>query len=286
MEKESTLLKSIRLSFLFCLLSMILFGTISQAANHEKIEIGSHTWVVVNYFAQKEFSNLNNYISDKEKSSILSHPTFGESLSKPENASYHILQENDNSVIYSISLMEQGEHIDIYCYLSKYNNVWKIDAIRSLTETSKIKKMVNKLSKKSNLSESQKYIFENSRLILGSDENLKSYFQNNVSKIQNIVSSFENTESSKTVCHVTCKNPNDGCASSTENKIVNMLKELNFHSVEKNSNGSLSVVVGELNDAKVGFMYNISKNKIPRMSSDEYYYVEQIIPNWYIFKTN
>lgn len=280
------MLKSIRLSFLLCLSTMFLSGTIIQASHHGELEVGYHKWVVANYFAEKEFPDLNKYISDKEKTSILSHPTFGESLSSPENASYHILHETDNSVIYSISLIEQGEHIDIYCYLSKYNNVWKIDAIRSMTETSKIERMVSKLTKKANLSESQKYLLENSRLILSSDEELKSYFESNVSKIQNIAFSFENAKTSTTVCHVTCENPNDGCASKTENKIVSMLKELNLHSVEKGSNGSLAVVIGEVKDTKVGFMYNASKRNIPQMNPDKFYYVEQISPNWYIFKTN
>ncbi len=280
------MLKSIRYSLLFCLFSIFIFGANSQATSLEKLEIGSHEWVVANYFAQKEFPNLNNYISDNEKNSILSHPTFGESLSNPENASYYMLQETDNSVIYSVSLVEQGEHIDIYCYLSRYNNAWKIDAIRSLTETSKIERMVNKLSKRSNLSDSQKYILENSRLILSSDEKLKSYFESNVDKLQRIVNSFESDKSLKSVCHISDKNSTENEFSAIEDKIVSLLKELKFHSVEKTSNGSLSLIIGKLKDARIGFMYTTSKNKTPRMSPDEYYYVEQIIPNWYIFKTN
>lgn len=250
----------------------------STLGNPEDLIEGSHHWVVYNYFACKDFPDLKKYISEKERNLILSHPTFGESLSSPENATFTILKEAPHQVVYHVSLNENELHVDLYCFLSEHKGIWRIDAIRSLSNTHTYQKTVNRLSSFSNLSESDAYKFENSQLVLSSDMKLKQYLITNLEFFKKILISLPNQQHTVTV--------EDNHSSSKNNpEIVHLLKKVYLNSVRKNNDGSAEFVIGGESNSHVGYMYIPEGARVPSLSADKYIYIEEIVPNWYIYKT-
>jgi hypothetical protein len=151
---------------------------------------------------------------------------------------------------------------DLYFYLTLSGTSWKVSAMRSLALTGIIEMAMQELQNKPKLTTQERQELANMRLTLSLDRDLRAYFKKNRSQFDRLRKLA--AKDSKT-------------AEDSLHKLG-----LSYFSNEKGTN--LKFVIGGAVDNTVGFIYSPS-NRPPKITPDEYIWVEKIADKWFLFRT-
>ena len=197
-------------------------------------------------------------------------PTFGKMAAAPDK----VVLINPTSAVGRVQhFAENGDVTDLYFYLS-LDGVWRVRAMRALALTGIVRGAYEYLKSKSTRTAEEEEQFANTQLVLASDEVLRGWFKQNQPDLNKL---FELSKVMK-----------PGDFSSTENPkyagLKSQLRLLHLSLAEAKENGNVEFVIGGVTDNTVGFLYSPS-NHPPAISSDEYIWVEEVAPKWFLFRT-
>lgn len=223
-----------------------------------------------------EFSNHQSLNSPEAKAILVDEAlnwkgtTFGKLAAAPDK----IVVINPASAVGRVQhYSEDGEVTDLYFYLTR-EAAWKVRAMRALALTGIIRGAYQYLKSKPSRTPEEEAEFANTRLLLSSDEVLRAWF------VQNATAMNKLYQSSKVM--------KLGDFSSTDNpryaELKRQLSSLHLSLAEAKENGNVEFVIGGITDNTVGFLYSPS-NRPPAISSNEYIWVEEVAPNWFLFRT-
>ena len=195
-------------------------------------------------------------------------PGFGQLAAAPDKI---VLLDAQNAVGRIQLIGKESRVVDLYFYLTLAGS-WKVKAVRTLSLTGIIEGAYQYLKTKPNLTAEEKDELGNFELLLASDEVLRSWFEAK-SGIMNALYQMSR-----------------GLKAGSEEKdpryaeIKARLKALHFAGIQVDTDGTVEFVIGGVTDNTVGFLYSPA-NQPPKISPDSYIWIEQVAPNWFIFRT-
>ena len=215
------------------------------------------------FFGHSGVSDKKSVYHGEMLTYYVNKPTLGKSLPKDAKANFREVFKTQNSAAYAV-LLSQGEKTqDWYAFLVRANKKWKISAIRTLAIPGLFYLGLKELENKTSRTTEEEWKYQNMLLTIKRDKDLKDYLKSHIDEFNKIVSSFKsgNKEASK-----------------------KMAKKLLIDSV-KTENGIYKLLTGGIMDNSVGFMFIPSDVNQPIMEPEELIYLENIVSNWYIYKT-
>lgn len=199
-------------------------------------------------------------------------PTFGNLTDAPDKV---VLLDQKRAVGRFQRFGANAQITDVYFYLNDENG-WKVTAVRLLALTGMIEQAYLGLKAKTNLTEDEKGLLGNFKLTLAPDAELKSWFLDHKKPLDDLCVLLA-ARSKKSVLSVKRDDQ-------TFPEAAGLLRKLDLSTTSVNENGEVEFVIGGVTDNTVGFLYSASKNP-PKIDPSSYIWVEEVAPNWYLFRT-
>lgn len=150
---------------------------------------------------------------------------------------------------------------DVYFYLTLSGGAWKVSALRSLALTGMIEMAMQELQKKPLPTPQESEELANMKLTLSLDRDLRAYFQSHRAQFEQLRA-------------LAAKQP-DAARS--------RIKKLGMSALQTNG-ANTKFVIGGMVDNTVGYLYSPT-NQPPKISPEEYIWVEKIADKWFLFRT-
>jgi len=225
---------------------------------------GSPDWLVDMFFKQTQFPNKENYLSG-EMLKDAKNPTIGEELNGGANVTIKQFEAVNGKSVYGINIGGNRNSANFYCFLSNISGSWKIEAIRKFQVPAFIYDAVDSLSRIKNLPDSVASLLKSLELVVGSDEELQNYLAENINDFYNLVGAFQNK------------------ATERLNELMSRLA-LDYIFTDKNYPNCIFVSIAQFGRQEAGFIYSTNKAGLPQISPERFIYIDNVLPNWYVFR--
>lgn len=220
--------------------------------------------LVKQFFGQDGIKNKREVYAGEMLEHYLDKPTLGESLPKGIEVSLRVLENNPQREIYAVLLSKDGRSQDWYIYLVYDQNKWKISAVRNLALPGLFFMALQEVQSKANRTKEEEHQYQNMLLTLQLDSELKEFLHKNIDSLNAIALE----------------------AKTSQEKATESAKHLNLNFVGyESTSGIVDVNIGGILDNSVGYLFVPAGTEVPKMSDDNYIYIEHIVGNWYVYKT-
>ena len=231
----------------------------------QQFSTGSPEWLVDMFFCKNSFPDKVKYFSGEMLNEV-NEQTIGEELNGKGDISFHQITASNNEIVFAVEVTQNQKVIDFYSYLLNENNTWKIYAIRRFLLPSFIYTVRDSLANLSSLSPGDSTFFLSVQLFTASDNELKNFFKANQNNFQNLIYSFTNNnreEADKILSSIGC----------------------NAIYTDKKYPGCVFIQNLEFENMAVGFIQAAESKLLPEISVQEYIYIEEVSPGWFVFRT-
>ncbi len=225
---------------------------------------GSPEWLVDMFFSKASFPDKANYFSG-EMLNYIDEPTIGEELKGEGENYFHQIKVESDRLVYSVEIKTEIKTIEFYCYLSKYESNWKIDAVRRFLLPAFIYSVRDSLSQLNTLSSGDSVFFLSIQLFTATDYELKNYLEENLDKFRGLISLFNSNFKSQA---------DEALASVGCNAIYS----------DKKYPGCIFIQILKFETMEVGFIQAADAILLPEISLGEYIYIEEVTPGWFIYR--
>jgi len=220
--------------------------------------------LVKQFFGQDGIKNKREVYAGEMLEHYLDRPTMGETLPKGVEVILKALEKSPEREIYAVLLSKDGRSQDWYIYLVNEQNKWKISAVRNLALPGLFFMALQEVQSKTSRTKEEEHQYQNMLLTLQLDSELKEFLYKNIDSLNTIALE----------------------AKTSQEKATESAKHLNLNFVGyEPSSGIVDVNIGGILDNSVGYLFVPTTTKVPKMSGDNYIYIEHIIGNWYVYKT-
>ncbi len=244
------------------ILSLISFVTVpAQKSVYPK---NSPEWLVGMFFKQTQFPEKEKYFTGEMMQDV-SYPTIGEELNGRAEVIFRKIELNNQTGVYGIVIKDDGNTANFYCYVSNISENWKIEAVRKFQLPGYIYSSADSLSRIKNLPDSVSSLLKILKLLVGTDEQLKFFLSENINDFYNIVGAFDNKRADDL------------------NFLMNKLN-LEYIFIDEIYPQCIFILVGGFGRIEVGFIFSKNKSSVPKISPEQFIYIEEVLPNWYIYR--
>jgi hypothetical protein len=226
---------------------------------------GSPEWLIDMFFNRSSFLEKSYYYTGEMKNDV-EQPTIGEELNdRDAQILFYKIHDAEYEQTFAIELELDGRVIDFYCYIKIVNNIWKIEAIRRFLLPDFIYSVQDSLSNLSSSSEADINLLKTLKLFTMNDARLKNYLSNNINEFANVVWYFNQNE---------------------KEEVDKLLNILGCNAVYKDNRFSncIFIQINSFERMESGFIYATDSSNVPPMSSEEFIYIEQVLPDWFIYR--
>lgn len=246
----------------FKIFSIILF--ISSPIFSQQYSPGSTEWLVDMFFSQSEFPDKANYLTG-EMLNFTDDATIGEELAGKAIVNFHQIKTAESEAVFKIEVEQDKKIIDFYCFLSKQDNKWTINAVRRFLLPAFLYTVRDSLSQLSTLSSNDSTLFKTLKLFTASDEELMQYLETNLKNFRELVSAFDNNikdEINKYLALVGC----------------------NAIYADAKYPSCIFIQIQRFENMECGFIYTTESAILPEISLKDFIYLEEVNKNWYIYR--
>lgn len=248
--------------FLNILIAIILFTSLIFP---QQFSAGSPEWLVDMFFSKSSFPDKANYFTG-EMMEESDQKTIGEELNGLGAVLFHQIKATNSTCVFAVEVETDNKTINFYSYLIKDNNYWKITAVRRFLLPSFIYTVRDSLLDIDELSASDSVFLLSLKLFTASDQELKNYLGSNLEKFQNLISLFINNEKDKA---------DIALASAGCNAIY----------TDKKYPGCVFIQILTFENIEAGFIQAADAVLLPQISFQDYIYIEEVSPGWFVFRT-
>jgi len=241
------------------------FLIISCQTFSQQYSPGSPEWLVDMFFVKSSFSEKANYYSG-EMLNFANDKTIGEELAGKANVSFHQIKNAELEAVYKIEVVHNEKVIDFYCFLSEHDDKWTINAVRRFLLPSFIYTVRDSLSHLSTLSSKDSTLFHTLKLFTASDEELMIYIDTNLKNLKELVSAFNEN---------------------IKDKIDKSIAQVGCNAIYADAKypGCVFIQIHRFENMECGFISKTESASLPDISIKDYIYLEEAVPNWYIYRT-
>lgn len=232
--------------------------------NCQQFSTGSPEWLVDMFFSKNSFPDKANYFTGEMLNEV-DQKTIGEELSGEGEVNFHQINATNDKIIFSIQVKLDNSDIDFYCYLAREGNYWKIESVRRFLLPAFIYSVRDSLSQQNSLSSNDSVFFLSVQLFTSTDYFLKNYLKENLNGFQELISLFMSnlkSQADKSLASVGC----NAIYSDTKYPGCIFIQILKFETME------------------AGFINAANTLLIPEISAENYIYIEEVVPGWFIYR--
>lgn len=226
------------------------------------------------FFGQPEFEEKKGFYIGEMATTYSDAPTMG-FYTKGAAVVYRELASDQNQIVYAIDYRKDGETSNWYAYLRPDGDQWKLSAVRSLVLPGVFYMALEQAKAKPNLSPSEQWEIEIMELTAASDSQLKQHLRDNEAALKALTNiAFDD----QALIQASNEEPKTAAA---------RLYELHLSYAEPYSkiHGAIQFTIGGMRDDKVGYLFIPEGKEPPPMDPSNFIYIEEVLPNWYLFKT-
>jgi hypothetical protein len=247
------------LSFILTLISIITVP--AQKIVYPK---NSPEWLIDMFFKQTHFPEKEKYLFGEMLRDV-NYPTIGEELNGRANVIFRKVELDNRIGVYSVVVKDNGSIANFYSYLINVSGTWKIEAVRKFQLPKFVYSVVDSLSQISNLPDSSSSLLKMLKLVTGTDDDLKLYLSDNINDFYNAVGAFENQR---------------------KEDLKILMDKLNMDSIfmDQIYPQCIFILLGGFGRLEVGYIYCTNKSAIPKVSPERFIYIEEVLPNWYVYR--
>jgi len=243
---------------------------------------GSPVWIVQQFFARDSFPQADRYLDSSVLATYAATgSTFGTTLAPEVKVRVRSLEADAAHSTVAVEISDTATTFDLYCYLDRGPEGWKLSTLRSLSGTGIMWAVVAELDTMATIPDSMRYIYDNCKLTISSDSALKAYLTAHQVELDGMAEALNANGVRTRIAH----NAPRATADEVTRRVADMLEELHLASVEADSTGLVEVLVGGVGDNMVCYLYVPVGDLPPIIDRDRVIYAEYIIGRWYIFKT-
>jgi hypothetical protein len=231
----------------------------------QQFSVGSTVWLVDMFFNKSSFPDKANYYSG-EMLNESNEPTIGEELNGKGEIFFHQIKATNDENVFAVEVKLENKVIDFYCYLVKKENDWKINAMRRFLLPNFIYTVRDSLSNLKSLSLNDSSFYLSLKLFTMADAELKNYLTTNLNKFQELVSSFNNN---------------------MKDKADKLLGSVGCNAIytDKKYPGCVFIQILTFENMEAGFIQAADAILLPQISFQDYIYIEEVSPGWFVFRT-
>ncbi|HKX26107.1 MAG TPA: hypothetical protein VJ302_00310 [Blastocatellia bacterium] len=200
-----------------------------------------------------------------------SFPTFGNLTAAPDKI---VLTDRSAIARYQVTA-DSGSTADVYVYLIKEEK-WKVKSVRRLALTGLLEVVQSGLKAQTSLTDVERDTLANINLTLATDQELIKWLtehKTQFDRLRELAASAKISMPQFITAH-----------DQDHLTIAALLKELHLGGVELDGSKTIKIIIGGVTDNTVGYIYAPSDNP-PQMDDGEYFWVEKVVDNWYLFRT-
>jgi hypothetical protein len=243
-------------------LSLISFITVpAQKSVYPK---NSPEWLVDMFFNQTQFPEKDKYLIGEMMLDV-NYPTIGEELKGRATVTIRKIEIINKTGVYGVVIKDNGNTANFYCYVRNISGSWKIEAVRKFQIPGFIYSSADSLSRIENNPDSVSSLLKTLKLIIGTDEQLKSFLSENINDFYNITGAFDNKRADDL------------------NFLMNKLNLEYIYNDEIYPQCTF-ILVGGFDRIEVGFIFSKNKSSMPKISPGRFIYIEEVLPNWYVYR--
>jgi hypothetical protein len=250
------------LFFLSLIFSLISSVTVSgQTSIYPK---DSPEWLVDMFFKQTHFPEKDKFLTG-EMAQDVNYPTIGEELNGSATVTFRKIELINQTGVYGIVIKDDGNTADFYCYLRNISGNWKIEAVRKFQLPYFIYSSIDSLSMIENPNDSTASLLKVLKLLIGTDEQLKLFLTENINDFYNITGAFDNK-------------------SADDLKFLMNKLNLDYIFIDETYPQCIFITVGGFDRIEVGYIFSKNKSSVPKISPNRFIYIEEVLPNWYVYR--
>jgi hypothetical protein len=244
--------------------TLLLFISTNLTAQQSLYPENSPEWLVDMFFKQVQFTNKANFLTGEMLQDI-KYPTIGEELHGSATVSFRKIEIKSFTAVYAVDISGNGSNAAFYCFLKKADDIWRIDAIRKFQLPKFVYTAADSLAKISNSSPSDILLLNSLKLITGSDENLKSSLSKNINDLYEIISAFN---------------------SNNKDRLKLLMDKLGLDYIYKDElyPECVFILITGFERIEAGYIYSGTGLSLPTISPGRFIYIEEVLPNWYVYR--
>lgn len=245
---------------IFCLILLVTPKLLSQ-----QFSVGSPEWLVDMFFSKSSFPDKANYLTGEliEESN---GKTIGEELNGKAKVSFHQIKSTNSTCVFAVEVQTETKIIDFYSYLIKDVNEWKMNAVRRFLLPAFIYTARDSLLNLNTLPPGDSVFLLSMQLFTASDQELKNYLSSNLESFQDLISLFINNEKDKA-------------------NIVLASVGCNAIYTDKKYPGCTFIQILKFENMEAGFVQAADAILLPAISFEEFVYLDEVVPGWFIYRT-
>jgi len=230
----------------------------------QQFSTGSPEWLVDMFFSESSFPYKASYFTGEMLSEI-DQITIGEELNGEGEVSFHQIKATNSTCVFAVEVETDNKTIDFYTYLINDDYNWKITAVRRFLLPAFIYTVRDSLQMLNALSAGDSVFLLSLHLFTASDAELKNYLSSNLDKFQGLISLFNNNEKDKA---------DNALASVGCNAIYN----------DKKYPGCTFIQILKFENMEAGFIRAADSILLPAISLEEFIYIEEVVPGWFVYR--
>ncbi|NOS82694.1 MAG: hypothetical protein E8D46_08485 [Nitrospira sp.] len=217
------------------------------------------------FFSRAGIADKTSVYTGEMLERFLDKPTLGQMLREDLKLTPRLIEKKPPRAVYAVEAKREDTIVDWYVFLREEQHTWKLEALRSLALTGPIQVLIERLRNVPNRSPEQERDYQNFLLTLASDQQLKAYLRTHHQQLQALADLAQAGHVSEATARA---------------------KAQSLHLVELSGDKKIiQIVIGGILDNTVGFMRVTPGASVPTMDPKEYIYIEQVVDNWYVYKT-
>jgi hypothetical protein len=232
--------------------------------NSQQFSVGSPEWLVDMFFVKSSFPDKANYFHGEMLNEI-NEPTIGEELNGKGEVAFRQIKTADFKAVFAVEIKLEEKTIDFYCYLIKHSDGWKINAVRRFLLPHFVYSVRDSLSNLNSLSSNDSTFLLSLKLFTMTDAELKKFFNTEKENFQSIVTSF-----------------NKGSG----DQVDKGLAEVGCNAIysDKKYPGCIFIQILKFEKMETGFIQAANEVLLPEISPEEFNYIDEVSPGWFIYR--
>jgi hypothetical protein len=245
------------------------------------------TAIVHRFYGDSTIPDRGSILTARYAALLDTTPTPGAIIPRGTRLVIREIARDSARAVYETESGPENRFADWYTYLVRDGGKWKIDNVRIYELPPPHYFILDSLEVKKSLPDSLAWLYQRMRLAASSNAALKAHFAAHKAAILELASDFEAYTTVNALDESGQTFPASALPANEMQSLTGEMHALAIGAALRNLSALQCVryKIGGAEQATVGFMHFRSTCPLPIMGSDDVIYMEQVAPDWYLYRT-
>lgn len=254
--------------------------------------VGTPGWIVDQFFGWNSFPGEKNYVTGQFPGMYESTPpsTIGSSLVADATVSSRVVAKNDTNAVYATTTRAGSILNEYYTFLARRNNRWMITAVRNLDLSERMAPVIDSLRKLRTLGNAPPTLLGVIELMSSTDSAVKEYYKTHAAALASLTQAFNQQDDRNIFDFADPIADADRKGKGGADPHANIRRLMDAVYISRifrlpQFPGCTFLLIGGNETMQVGYIYAASKDtKLPKMTPNEFIYIDAIESGWFEYK--